>query len=199
LGLPLPFAAYFIYLSLAASQIPASTPLLLPTFHIFQNNKTYKINMATLMAPSSSFNPVKVDVRLCGSVPRQELEALSLRKFTPQPNLPSRTPNTNPYLVERDGDFSFSSHHTIEDEKMAMQLSSQLSNQEEMHHYHYRNATSRPSLPEFEAPTWAVPAMGESRLEVSMELGPLHAFFSRSFRNSQYLLVFVFSLSATLK
>ena len=132
--------------------------------------------MATLTAPSSSaFNTVKVNVRLCGSVPRQELESLSLSKCVPQCVLSSRTLNTNSYLSGRDGDSSTSTHHKIEDEKMASQLSSQLSGVEQQNHYHYRNAPS----PEFEAPAWAVPANGESRLEVSMEFVPLHAFFGR--------------------
>lgn len=118
--------------------------------------------MATLTAPSSSaFNTVKVNVRLCGSVPRQELESLSLSKCVPQCVLSSRTLNTNSYLSGRDGDSSTSSHRKIEDEKMASQLSSQLSGVEQQNHYHYRNAPS----PEFEAPAWAVPANGESRLE----------------------------------
>lgn len=126
--------------------------------------------MATLAAPSpSAFSSVKVNVRLCGSVPRQELSELTITKPAP---LSSRTLNTNSYLAGKYGDSFNSTHHMIEDEKAAQQLCTQLSNIDERQQH---TGPLRPSLPEFEAPVWAVPASGESRLEVSMESLYLHA------------------------
>jgi hypothetical protein len=60
-------------------------------------------------------------------------------------------------------DVPHSTHHTIEDD-MAMQLCSQLC---DMHQRQQQQviASQRRSTPTFEAPTWAVPAQGEARLE----------------------------------
>mmetsp|Transcript_4081 Transcript_4081/g.11825 ORF Transcript_4081/g.11825 Transcript_4081/m.11825 type:complete len:347 (-) Transcript_4081:91-1131(-) len=115
--------------------------------------------MATLTSPSSAFSAVKVNVKLCGSVPRQELESLSLSRAAV---LASRSPNTNSCLVERDGNLPCP---VQEDDTMclASQLFTQLSNVEEK--TNPRSGPLRPSAPEFEAPNWAVPAPGESRLE----------------------------------
>jgi hypothetical protein len=118
--------------------------------------------MATIAdSTSSAFRTVRVNVRLCGSVPRQELESLSITKPAP---LSSRTLNTNSYLAGKYGDETLSTHHPIEDEKtcIGQQLCAQLATMET---HHRPNNSSRQSLPEFDAPTWAVPGTGESRLE----------------------------------
>lgn len=122
--------------------------------------------MASLTAPSSSaFNAVTVNVKLCGSVPREEIQSLSS-----DPTFSSRTPHTNSYFAGRDGDSSSSQLMVIEDEDtMASQLCSQLSHVGQQQQHQSMSSSCRPSGPQFEAPTWAVPAVGESRLEVSIE------------------------------
>ena len=124
--------------------------------------------MATLTASSSAFSAVKVNVRLCGSVPRTELESLAISRSAPPRVLASRTPNTNAYA--HSSDLLNSSLCSLKEEKsfVASQLCKQLLNKDDSQN----RVVNRPSFPEFEAPTWAVPASGESRLEVSMEESP---------------------------
>lgn len=117
--------------------------------------------MATLTASSSAFSAVKVNVRLCGSVPRTELESLAISRSAPPRVLASRTPNTNAYA--HSSDLLNSSLCSLKEEKsfVASQLCKQLLNKDDSQN----RVVNRPSFPEFEAPTWAVPASGESRLE----------------------------------
>ena len=120
---------------------------------------------------ASSTSPLKLDVRLCGSVPRREMESLSLAKCAPLVLRSSQELSTNSYLSAINGQSQrFSSTvHTIEDDKscVAHQLCSHLNNMQQQ-----QNISSslqlRRSSPVFEAPTWAVPAQGEARLEVSV-------------------------------
>lgn len=127
--------------------------------------------MSTTTASPSITSPlstVKVNVRLCGSIPRQELEALSLTKCAPNVLRSSHELNTSSYFAENGSrevrEVPHSTHHTIEDD-MALQLCSQLC---DMHHRQQQQqviASQRRVTPTFEAPTWAVPAQGEARLE----------------------------------
>lgn len=120
--------------------------------------------MATLTTSSSAFSAVKVNVRLCGSVPRTELESLAISRNAPPRVLASRTPNTNSNALSQNSDFLNSSLCPFKEEKafVAAQLCKQLLINDDLQNQHILN---RPSFPEFEAPTWAVPASGESRLE----------------------------------
>ena len=133
--------------------------------------------MATLSTPSSAFNSVKVNVRLCGSVPRKELETLSLTKCIPPSVLFSRTPNTNSYLKGRDDNSS--SCDKIEESPVGSQPNYTSHEERKL----YRHALPRLALPEFEAPSWAVPATGESRLEVSTKSRRASSFFDGFFLN----------------
>jgi hypothetical protein len=101
---------------------------------------------------SSPFTQVKVNVRLCGSIPRTEMDALCLKQQQPQQTVEMDRGTILPTVVTNEAD------------SVAQQLCSQLSTFQQ----HYpQSAPTR--LPTFEPPSWAVPASGESRLEVSME------------------------------
>jgi hypothetical protein len=144
--------------------------------------------MATTTLPTSSPLSVKVNVRLCGSIPRQEMEALSLTKCAPLVLRSSHELNTSSYMVELNASLHDlaglrSTVHTIEDKDcVASQLCSQLCNmqrQQQQQQQYSQPAFAEPRRvsPTFEAPTWAVPARGESRLEVNMEKSPCgHSF-----------------------
>eukprot|EP00934_Nitzschia_sp_Nitz4_P007294 Nitzschia sp. Nitz4//scaffold36_size144017//98549//99580//NITZ4_003105-RA/size144017-processed-gene-0.86-mRNA-1//-1//CDS//3329549513//7284//frame0 len=113
--------------------------------------------MATTVTanPTSAFSAVKVNIRLCGSVPRQEMDALSLTKCASV--LSNRSLNTNSYLSTRCGDSQVSKSQFLVSKELSSQLNSVRSKLE--------GIPQRSAAPEFEAPTWAVPATGEARLE----------------------------------
>lgn len=103
--------------------------------------------MATTVAQhinTPHFTQVKVNVRLCGSIPRTEMDSLCLKQ---------QQSTAVPTSMHCD--------------TVAQQLCSQLSNfqqqQEQQHNQQLHSAPSR--LPTFEPPSWAVPAGGEARLE----------------------------------
>ena len=133
--------------------------------------------MATLT--SSPLTPVRVNVRLCGSVPRQEMNSLSLNSDQSAPPVMRTSNDLNKHSACSGSSESWdslegSTHHTIEDtNSVAALLCSQLSN---MQHHEQQPQAMQPLQrrisPTFEPPTWAVPATGESRLEVSMGFSP---------------------------
>lgn len=123
----------------------------------------------TLSSPSSAFGTVRVNVSLCGSVPRRELESLSLTSGRSSNVLSSRTLNTNSYLLEKNRDAPTSTQP--KKSCIASELCSYLSNMREDHVH--RTGPQRPSSLEFEAPSWAVPARGDSRLEVRRSMPSL--------------------------
>ena len=117
----------------------------------------------TLSTTTLAFGTVKVNVRLCGAVPRRELESLSLTNGLPANVLSSRTLNTHSYLTEKNRETT----NLIQPKKscIASELGSFLSNMDDSPWH--RSGHCRPGSSDFEAPAWAVPAPGESRLEVS--------------------------------
>lgn len=136
--------------------------------------------MATLT--SSPLTPVRVNVRLCGSVPRQEMSLLSLNSHQGAPlvmptsnDLSKQSSSSdlkNNVSSESWDSLESSTLHTIDDTNcVAALLCSQLS---KMQHHEQEPQALQPLQhrlsPTFEPPTWAVPATGESRLEVSMQL-----------------------------
>jgi hypothetical protein len=165
------------HLTHISSEVPLRALLaLIFTFSSIQ----YQPTMSTATASPSITSPlstVKVNVRLCGSIPRQELEALSLTKCAPLVLRSSHELSTSSYLAKNGSrearDVPHSTHHTIEDD-IALQLCSQLC---DMHQRQQQqvNASQRRVTPTFEAPTWAVPAQGEARLEVCSWSIRLHA------------------------
>jgi hypothetical protein len=125
---------------------------------VFLSTNTNTINqlfLQTMAASTASapllLNPVKVNIRLCGSIPREEMGSFSVIKTTP---------------------FEFeecSSLHTIENKLDSMEslLCSQLSKMQQQELHTIPLPALRQVSNSFEAPSWAVPASGEARLEVS--------------------------------
>jgi len=116
----------------------------------------------------SPLNTVKVNVRLCGSIPRKEMEALSLNKSEPLVLHSSHEPNTSSYLGKADSHQAHDSlclKQRIMEEDVALKLCSQLSEMRGKQPDQQVTGLKRRVTPTFEAPTWAVPANGEARLE----------------------------------
>ena len=142
--------------------------------------------MTVSILPShTSQSQVKVNVRLCGSIPRLALskqnESLnvtsSLRSL---PLFPSSTPNQASSSMFRiddtKKDVNEAANKLCSDlwnmQQLQQQESSQLNQSTQPQHNFYPGTASsshqRPPIT-YEAPSWAVPASGEARLEVSME------------------------------
>jgi hypothetical protein len=124
----------------------------------------------TAVSPSASpLSPAKINVRLCGSMPRQEMESLSLLKcaqFVLQSESKPFTMAMKPTV------------HTIEDKDcVASQLCHHLMS---MRQQPENQSLSNANVPTFEAPSWAVTAQGESRLEVRTSLLRQHVILSRN-------------------
>ena len=100
---------------------------------------------------TSTFNTCKVNVKLCGSIPRDE--NLSLVQCAPL-MIPSGPMNTS--YLSQPSRTSQDSMAIDEGENVAAQLCSQLCSLEK------QQTNSRN---EYDAPGWAVPACGEARLE----------------------------------
>jgi hypothetical protein len=172
-------AVHLTYLSFRGFPKTSPSCELSSKFHTipFHNTKYAILSiMATATQPTSPPLSVKVNVRLCGSVPRQEMEALSLTKCAQLVLQSSHELHTSSYLAEHNASLHDlaglgSTVHTIEDkDSVASQVCSQLCNMQRQQQYSQPAfAEPRRVSPTFEAPTWAVPARGESRLEVSME------------------------------
>jgi hypothetical protein len=128
--------------------------------------------MATATAPTLSPLPsVKVNIRLCGSIPRQEIEGISLTKCAPLVLLSSQERNTSPDVLRRSTHFTIEDNNNDDKNCVATQLCSHLCSMQQQRQQQQPQTATAPQrlvLPEFEAPTWAVPARGEARLEVSM-------------------------------
>lgn len=123
---------------------------------------------------SSTCNPVKVNVRLCGSVPRDEIERLSLVSCAPLVlQSSSRQLNTSRSCLDRNNLLPKTTDAVAQDssridkcDRVAAQLCSQLCDLQQ----HSLSSSSlmppqRTVSPTYEAPGWAVPANGEARLE----------------------------------
>ncbi|KAL3913124.1 MAG: hypothetical protein SGILL_006614 [Bacillariaceae sp.] len=103
--------------------------------------------MATTVVQHSQFTHVRVNVRLCGSIPRTEMDAESLKQQQQyQQTAPSLEQNSS-------------------NDSIAQQLRSQLSSFQQQQQAAPATTTTSTRLPTFEPPSWAVPASGEARLE----------------------------------
>jgi len=104
----------------------------------------------------SAYNSCKVNVKLCGSIPREE--NLSLLRIAPLV-LPSGPINSSYLSQSRHSSRTIQSQNGMavdEGENVAAQLCAQLCSLEKQ---------QSPSRNEYDAPGWAVPACGEARLE----------------------------------
>eukprot|EP00980_Cylindrotheca_fusiformis_P024641 scaffold12194_cov129-Cylindrotheca_fusiformis.AAC.5 len=109
---------------------------------------------------SSAFSTVKVNVKLCGSIPRREIDRCTLSNVLSE-SQQSEVPNGSyteqlPSLVASESQDSMSIDGAAQ---LCSQLSS-LQNQDQS-----MPSSDSGSSPNYEAPGWAVPACGEARLE----------------------------------
>jgi len=137
-----PLACSFIFLS-ELDKTPSSSSSI-PFLSIIPSN------MQTL-SPTS----VKVNVRLCGSVPRNEMESMSLTQCAP--SAPSHGLCQGSYS----GCSSLRPSPRTTEGSLRSELCAQLSSMQGL-----SSLPPRAAAPSYEAPTWAVPAPGEARLEV---------------------------------
>lgn len=115
---------------------------------------------------TSAFSSVKVNVSLCGSVPRDEIQRLSLVSCAPLVLQSSSELNT----LERNKNNNFAkttqntTQHTIENngDAVVAEICSQLCDLQQQDE---RTQPQQRVKPEYEAPAWAVPANGEAKLE----------------------------------
>lgn len=125
--------------------------------------------MVTTVAPlpPSLTSAVRVNIRLCGSVPRDELESLSLGKRDSHHDLcPTESLNGEQFPSGSGHCFDNAWDHTG---RLSVQLSAKLSSVQSGQHLDsagsLRFPPSHRTCPSFDPPSWAVPAQGEARLE----------------------------------
>ena len=132
---------------------------------------------ATTSTPSL-FSSVRVNVRLCGSVPRQDMETLSLTKSAPHVLRTLNGLNTSSYLAATNGSSDdcvrrdSSTLHTIGDtsNSTGSRPCSQLPNVQQSETLPIPSTMPQRRITPIEPPSWAVPASGEARLEVRWRL-----------------------------
>ena len=129
---------------------------------------------ASILPSQTTQSQVKVDVRLCGSIPRP---ALSEKQHVPNtlqslpmfPSAPSKQGNSSMFCVDGNKDENDAATKLCSD---LGNIRRQQQNQttQPQHNFYPGTSTSSCSLrpTTVEAPSWAVPAKGEARLEVSM-------------------------------
>ena len=141
---------------------------------------------------ANTYTKVKVNVRLCGSIPRVDLSSLMQQQEQQQlqesPNLPqnadSKKSNSLPeipssYLFktkEEDCVAQKLRSHLITMQQEQAQQTKKPVRQPQHNFYSQGISPSRRQSPTYEAPSWAVPASGEARLEVRMSQDVLFLF-----------------------
>lgn len=137
---------------------------------------------ATVLPRQATQSQVKVNVRLCGSIPRLALSE-SLNVPSSLQSLPlfpsSKTKQNNcSKLFRVDGskndenDAATKLRSDLYNIRCQQQTSCEANQTSQPQHNFFPGTTtsSRPTRPAtYEAPSWAVPARGEARLEVSMK------------------------------
>lgn len=140
--------------------------------------------MSTSVIPihmANTFTKVKVNVRLCGSVPRVDLSSLMQHEKKHQHEANNLTGSRNACSLLPEIPSSYSSRtrengfiaqklcsqlHTIQQQELSQQHKKENINQPQHSNFHSQEATPpRRQSPTYEAPSWAVPASGEARLE----------------------------------
>lgn len=139
---------------------------------ISTNINYYNYNRMTSTTTSATVSSVKVNVKLCGSVPRDEIEGLTLVNCAPlvlqssssQQNASRSCLNrTSSYLSNTTNNQDPTTNSVEDGDRVAAELCSQLCS--------FQQQPSQPIItdrrvsPTYEAPGWAVPACGEARLE----------------------------------
>jgi len=139
---------------------------------------------------ANAYTKVKVNVRLCGSIPRVDLSSLmqqEQQQLQETPNRPQNADSKSNSLPEIPSSYLFK---TKEEDCVAQKLRSHLFTMQQeqaqqtkkpvrqpQHNFYSQGISpSRRQSPTYEAPSWAVPASGEARLEVSMSEDVLFLF-----------------------
>ena len=141
--------------------------------------------MATTSHDSSSvlsLSPVRVDVRLCGSIPRRDITEQLVHRGAPCPlgDLTSSDLNAS------GANSSSSERPTHLKAASAFDgLADLVSQHPSMARIRCDSAAPPQQLPVFEPPSWAVPAQGEARLEVCLALAICYACSCVLFRTSR--------------
>jgi len=138
--------------------------------HIYRISKTSTMTVSIL--PSQTAQPqVKVNVRLCGSIPRlalsekQELYVpKSLQSLPMFPSSPSKQGNSSMFHLDGNKDENDAATKLCTD-LSSIRRQQHESSQPQHNFYPGTTTSSRPMRPSYEAPSWAVPAKGEARLE----------------------------------
>jgi len=129
---------------------------------------------------TNAYTKVKVNVRLCGSIPRVDLSSLmqqEQQQLQGSPNRPQNTDSNSNSLPEIPSSYLFKtkgedcvtqklrSHlFTMQQQEQAQQTKEPV--RQPQHNFYSQGTTpSRRQSPTYEAPSWAVPASGEARLE----------------------------------
>jgi hypothetical protein len=138
---------------------------------------------------AKTYTKVKVNVRLCGSIPRVDLSSLMKHQHDSHPEIPSSS--SNQYNEEDCVAQKLCSHLYTMQHQQQQQQEEQAQHKliQPQHMFYSEEGISPPSSrrqsPTYEAPSWAVPASGEARLEVSMG----NFFFNIFFLHALLLLV----------
>ena len=140
---------------------------------------------ASILPSHTSQSQVKVNVRLCGSIPRLALSMqdeslnvpLSLRSLPLFPSSTSNQASSSLFRIDDTKKVNEAANKLCSDlwnmQQLQQQESSQPNKSTQPQHNFYPGtvSSSRQRSPTtYEAPSWAVPASGEARLEVSMEV-----------------------------
>lgn len=118
---------------------------------------------------AKTYTKVKVNVRLCGSIPRVDLSSLMKHQHDSHPEIPSSS--SNQYNEEDCVAQKLCSHLYTMQHQQQQQQEEQAQHKliQPQHMFYSEEGISPPSSrrqsPTYEAPSWAVPASGEARLE----------------------------------
>ena len=125
---------------------------------------------ASILPSQTTQSQVKVNVRLCGSIPRvalaekQELcVPTSLQSLPMFPSSTSKQENTSMFRLNGNRDENDAASKLCSDLCNIRRQQQQPSKPQ--HNFYPEKTPSRPMRPSYEAPSWAVPAKGEARLE----------------------------------
>lgn len=127
---------------------------------------------ASILPSHPTQSQVKVNVRLCGSIPRLALsEKLglyvppSVQSLPMFPSSPSKQGNSSMFRLDGNKDENDAATKLCSDLCSIRRQQQHESSQPQHNFYPVTTTSSRPMRPSYEAPSWAVPAKGESRLE----------------------------------
>jgi len=128
---------------------------------------------------SLTLSPVRVDVRLCGSIPRSDMVDRQGPRGAPCPLSDLSSSDLNASLTSTNGPSSDKlSTLSKSSTDLCQGLARMVAHNPSMARIENGLYQSPPpqQVPIYEPPTWAVPARGEARLEVCLMCGLLYRF-----------------------